>query len=593
MTQPASPDETLQLLQRRAQRERQAREEAERLLEDKSLALYEANRVLRAQAEQLEQQVHLRTQELSAALESARSATRHKTEFLANISHELRTPLHAIVGLTRLLTGTALKDEQKEYVSLIESSSQALMALLNDVLDFSKIEAGKLVFERIRFDLPHWVQDAAAPHAFAARGKGLEFRLDVSPNVPNYVVGDPGRLRQVISNLLSNAVKFTRRGSIELSVVDAGSDAQAVRLLFRVKDSGVGIPAEQQAHIFDAFTQADASTTRQFGGTGLGLAICSRLVTMMGGRIKVRSELNRGSVFGFTAVFEQSLVDTEPALLPGEGTERILRGVSVLVAEDNRVNQLLMKKLLEPLGAKVRFAENGRIAFKAWESGGLDLILMDVQMPDLNGMDATRLIRQAEAQLSTRRTPIVALTAHAMPGDREMCLASGMDAYVSKPVSLEALCEAIAEAQAKCEQPMDMLSDLIPLASRPAAQSAAKAGVPAVDRSKLLRSLGNDEEIQLEMAAAMRHEINRSRHVMQQAVLEKNAVVLKEHAHSLKGALASFCAETAAQEAAALERALRAQDWLDCARIQVRLDEALDAVVAEIGQIMGDAAGRG
>ena len=401
---------------------------------------------------------------LVTARQAAEDSNRAKSDLLANVSHELRTPLNAIIGLNKLLLQSPMNDEQKNFLHLIDSSAVSLLMLLNDVLDFSKIEAGKLLFENVRFDVRKWLQDAVGPHAVAAVKKGLQVKLIVAPELPRTLVGDPGRLRQVVSNLMANAVKFTQRGGISVSVRPSPDQddlrGERLRLLIEVRDSGIGVPKEKQAVIFEAFTQADASTTRQYGGTGLGLAICAKLVALMDGGISVSSEPGKGSAFRVSVVLSQVDEGNDPHTVPMTYEDAPLEGLKVLLAEDNAVNELLMRRMLTQMKCEVEVAHDGEEALRMWEQGRYDLVLMDVQMPRLSGFDVTARIRDTERQVGGHQ-PIVALTAHAMVGDREKCLAAGMDAYVSKPVSAEMLGQAMREARRLAVQrPQPMLEDV-------------------------------------------------------------------------------------------------------------------------------------
>ncbi len=394
--------------------------------------------------------IRRRAQEaMATARQSAEDSDRAKSELLANVSHELRTPLNAIIGLTKLLQQSKVDDEQRNFLHLIDNSAVTLLTLLNDVLDFSKIEAGKLLFENVRFDLRKWADEAVAPHAMEGERKGLQVQLHVSPDLPRTLVGDPGRLRQIVSNLLANAVKFTARGGIAVTLQASPEQddmhGERMRVLIEVRDTGIGIPAEKQAAIFDAFTQVDASTTRQYGGTGLGLAICARLAALMEGQISVSSELGEGSAFQVSVVLSRVDDNSGPHTVPMTEEERSLVGLSVLLAEDNAVNELLMRRTLTQMGCSVAVAHDGEEALAMWSAQPFDLILMDVQMPRLSGFDATGRIREAERETGNHM-PIVALTAHAMIGDRDKCIAAGMDSYVSKPVAPEMLTRAMREA---------------------------------------------------------------------------------------------------------------------------------------------------
>jgi two-component system, sensor histidine kinase len=447
---------------RRVQREKRARQTAEKLLEERSLQLHQSNEALQKFAQRLQEDVARQTFELREALISSGAATRAKDEFLANLSHEVRTPLNAIIGLIQLLKRTSLDADQTSYVKLIDGSASALLGLLNDVLDYSKIEAGKLALESVGFDVLQWAEDAVTPHALQADARGVPLHLDVDPALPAELVGDPGRLRQVLVNLLSNAVKFTKNGSIHVSLMRLDNrptdPEEIVHLGVKVRDTGIGMSIDQQAHIFDAFSQADASTTRRYGGTGLGLAICQKLITAMGGKLYVRSELGQGSEFRFYVPLRKaSSIDrlmTKPVALEASHWSSL----RVLVAEDQPINQFLIQKLLEGSGCELRFVPDGAAAVAHWETYPVDLILMDVQMPVMDGITATAAIRAREKTKGSY-VRIIALTAHAMAGDQERCLAAGMDGYVSKPVSLEALNDCVRQVLSREPPPSQLLSD--------------------------------------------------------------------------------------------------------------------------------------
>jgi signal transduction histidine kinase/ligand-binding sensor domain-containing protein/ActR/RegA family two-component response regulator len=409
----------------------------------------------KARAEQETALVQEQKVEIERLLVEAQQASKLKSEFLANMSHEIRTPMNGILGMTDLVLATPLEPDQREYLEAARHSAESLLTILNDILDFSKIEAGRLDLHPEEFSLRETLEAAVKIFELQLRAKNLDFRLEVEPGVPASVVGDPDRLRQVVLNLVGNAVKFTERGKIEVHVERESAGAGWISLRFRVRDTGIGIPLDKQQVIFESFRQADGSMTRRYGGTGLGLAICSRLVELMGGSITVESQPGVGSTFCFTARFG---LPATPDIVPLARavsaprvtlTEPAPAPLHILLAEDNPVNQRLTTRLLEKRGHRVSVTATGRQALAMLEQGGFDAVLMDVQMPDMDGLQATALIREHEGRLG-RHTPIIALTAHTMKGDRERCLEAGMDAYITKPVNALELVSVVEETVAQC-----------------------------------------------------------------------------------------------------------------------------------------------
>ena len=395
--------------------------------------------------------------ELRIAKEKAEGAARIKSEFLANMSHELRTPMNGVIGMISLVLDGSADPTQREHLQVAHDAAQSLINILNDILDLSKVEAGKMTLETIDVALEPFLRDALRVFDIALREKGLALDVSVAPQCPPAVRADPVRLRQIVVNLVGNAVKFTREGSVRVAIrpTEASPTAPAM-LRFEITDTGIGIPAAKLGSIFEAFTQADGSHTRRFGGTGLGLTITRRLVDLMGGRMWVHSEIGRGSSFFVDLPLPPA--DALPAAAP-EAAAPALRSrpqslpepppcpaLRVLVAEDNAINQKVVSAMLTRQGWSVTLAVNGCQAVERFQGGHFDVVLMDIQMPEMDGMEATRLIREEElARASGSRVPIIALTANAAPLQREECLAGGMDEVLTKPINLNSLLGSIAQ----------------------------------------------------------------------------------------------------------------------------------------------------
>ena len=419
--------------------------------------------ILRRRVRSQMTELQTKNQALAQAVEDAKQATRLKSEFLANMSHEIRTPMNAILGMTALAIDSHSREEQQEYLGDVMSSAESLLSLLNDILDLSKIEAGRMELSPTLVSLSSTMQDATRFLSQAARQKGLHLTWSCAPGMPDNLLADPLRLRQVLLNLLGNAIKFTERGSVELKAETESEDQDTILVRFAVRDTGLGIPQDKQALIFESFCQADGSTSRKHGGTGLGLTISSRLVELMGGRIWVESKPGVGSTFYFTARFTkgappqlspqiQGRQTAPPVALDSEARKQ-LGSLDILVAEDNFVNLKLITRLLERWGQRVTLAANGREALDAFQQKTFDLVILDIQMPELDGFEVAAAIRDQEKK-SGRYTPIMALTAHALAGQQEECLARGIDAFVSKPVQPRKLLKTLVSLAPRVPRPV-------------------------------------------------------------------------------------------------------------------------------------------
>ena len=544
--------------------------------------------MLHDHTQHLEERVQIRTRDLEEARRLAEAASLAKSDFLANMSHEIRTPMNGVMGMTELLLqGELTPQKEKLYLHAIKDSADSLMLIINDILDFSKIEAGKFTLEMIPFSLRDTVERSMSGLIVRAEEKGLAASYQVGPAVPPCLVGDPGRLRQILTNLVGNAIKFCQQGGISVDVGLVSSENGEVLLHFSVRDTGIGIAEEACQRIFNQFEQADSSTTRKFGGTGLGLAISKKLVELMDGKIWVESQLGVGSCFHFTVCYtlgdeEQLQKDKEAAFATSQPWQAPL---DILVADDVEINRALVQAILEPQGHRIIFAENGRKALEAYESCLFDVVLMDVQMPEMDGLQAARAIREYERTAGRSvPVPIMAMTAFAGNEDRQICLDAGMDDYLTKPIKPAQLLQLLHKY---CNNPIgsgDAAPTETPIATAPkVAVVECDDSIAIFAQNELLERLSGRAEMIPRFVGLFCKGVAPELEGLVSSLAAADADGVRRHAHAIKGSSGNIAAQRMHQTAALMEKAAKEGDLTEAPEWLARLQQEYREFAAVVG----------